>query len=139
MINRSKIIEFLRIKCAARMNEHMSFSEVLNMARIGQKDVATILLKEEFGRLQSPEQRVNLCRWIADCFEGLGDYESAAEWREMTGLLCLGETSSDVANAIRALPEYEKARSFYTMCEDEEKVELCSSVIAQLARCFVAS
>src|SRR5579871_636400 len=109
----------------------MSFSDVLNMAKIGKRDVAAILLKEEFGKLQSPEQRVNLCKWIAVCFEALEEYGSAAEWHEMTGLLSLGETSSDIANAIRALPEYEKARAFYTMAEDEEKVELCSSVIAQ--------
>jgi hypothetical protein len=117
----------------------MSFSDVLQLAKIGRRDAATILLKEEFGKLQSPEQRVNLCKWIATCFEGLEEYESAAEWYEMTGLLSLGETSSDVANAIRALPEYEKARGYYIMCEDEEKVELCSSVIEQLNKCFVAS
>src|SRR5271169_5252945 len=117
----------------------MSFSDVLQMATIGKRDVAAILLKEEFGKLQSPEQRVNLCKWIAACFEGLEDYASAAEWYEMCGLLSLGETSSDVANAIRALPEYERARAYYTLCEDEEKVELCSSVIEQLKKCFVAS
>lgn len=117
----------------------MSFTDALQMATIGKRDVAATLLKEEFGKLQSPEQRVNLCRWIAACFEGLGEYGSAAEWYEMSGLLSLGETSSDVANAIRALPEYEKARAFYTMSEDEEKAELCSSVIEQLNKCFVAS
>ncbi len=117
----------------------MSFSDVLTMARIGKRDVAATLLKDEFGKLQSPEQRVNLCKWIATCFEGLEDFGSAAEWYEMTGLLSLGETSSDHANAIRALPEYEKAMAFYAMCEDDEKVELCSSVIAQLKGCFVAS
>ena len=117
----------------------MSFSDVLQMAKIGKRDVAAILLKEEFVKLQSPEQRVNLCKWIATCFEGLEDYGSAAEWYEMTGLLSLGETSSDTANAIRALPEYEKALAFYTMCGDEEKAEVCSSVIAQLNGCFVAS
>jgi hypothetical protein len=117
----------------------MSFSDVLQMAQIGKRDVAAILLKEEFGKLQSPEQRVNLCKWIAACFEGLEDYSSAAQWYEMCGLLSLGETSNDAANAIRALPEYEKARAYYTMCEDEEKVELCSSVISQLNKCFVAS
>jgi hypothetical protein len=117
----------------------MSFSDVLQMAKLGKRDVATILLKEEFGKLQSPEQRLSLCKWIASCFEGLEDYGSAAEWYEVTGLLSLGETSCDVANAIRALPEYEKALSFYAMCQDEEKVELCTSVIAQLKSCFVAS
>ncbi len=117
----------------------MDFSEVIDMAKMGNRDVAVILLKEEFGKLQSPEQRVNLCKWIADCFEALGEYASAAEWYEMTGLLSLGETSSDFANAIRALPQYEKARAYYTMCDDEEKVELCSSVITQLNRCFAAS
>ena len=86
----------------------MSFSDVIQMARMGKRDVAAILLKEEFGKLQSPEQRVNLCKWIASCFEGLEEYASAAEWYEMSGLLSLGETSSDVANAIRALPEYGK-------------------------------
>ena len=117
----------------------MSFSDVLQLAKIGKRDLASTLLKEEFGKMQSPEQRVNLCKWIASCFEGLEDYGSAAEWYEMTGLLSLGETSSDAANAIRALPEYEKARAYYTMCEEEEKVELCSSVISQLNKCFVAS
>jgi len=117
----------------------MSFSDVLQLAKIGKRDLASILLKEEFGKMQSPEQRVNLCKWIATCFEGLEDFGSAAEWYEMTGLLSLVETSSDAANAIRALPEYEKARAYYTMCEEDEKVELCSSVIAQLKKCFVAS
>jgi len=117
----------------------MSFSDVLQLAKIEKRDVAASLLKEEFGKLQSPEQRVNLCKWIATCFEGLEDYRSAAEWYEMTGLLSLSETSCDAANAVRALPEYEKAREFYTMCEDEEKMELCSSVITQLKKCFVAS
>src|SRR5689334_11966971 len=106
----------------------MSFLDVLQLAKIGKSDAATILLKEEFGKLQSPEQRVNLCKWIASCFEGLEEYGSAAEWYEMTGLLSLGETSSEIANAIRALPEYEKARSYYELCGEEEKVELCSSV-----------
>ncbi len=117
----------------------MSFSDVLQMAKMGRRDAAAILLKEEFGKLQSPEQRVNLCKWIATCFEGLEDYSSAAEWYEMTGLLSLGETSCDLANAVRALPEYEKALAYYTMCEDDEKAELCSSVIAQLRGCFAAS
>ena len=117
----------------------MIFSEVLRLARIGRQDEAAILLKEEFSKLQSPEQRVNLCKWIAVCFEGLEDYASAAGWYEMTGLLSLGETNNDVANAIRALPEYEKAREYYTMCEDEEMVEICSSVIQQLNKCFEAS
>jgi len=117
----------------------MNFSDVLRLARIGRKDAATILLREEFGKLQSPEQRVSLCRWIASCFEGLGEYQSAAEWYEMTGLLSLGETSSDAANAIRAMPEYEKALTFYKMVDDDEKVELCSSVMTQLGKCFAAS
>jgi len=72
----------------------MSFSDVLHMAKLGQRDVAAILLKEEFGKLQSPEQRVNLCRWIAACFEGLGEYASAAEWYEMSGLLSLGRRAA---------------------------------------------
>jgi hypothetical protein len=117
----------------------MDFADAMNLARMGKRDVAATLLKEELGRLQSPEQRVDLCRWIASCFEGLSEYASAAEWHEMTGLFLLGETSSDPANAIRALPEYEKALAYYTMCEDEEKVDLCASVIEQLHKCFVAS
>src|SRR4029077_8116560 len=99
----------------------MSFSEVVQLAKIGEKDAAATLLRDEFVRLQSPEQRVDLCKWIASCFEGLEEYESAAEWYEMTGLLSLSETSSPVANAIRALPEYEKARAYYKMCEDQER------------------
>jgi hypothetical protein len=117
----------------------MSFSDVLQMAKMGKRDIAASLLKEEFGKLQSPEQRVDLCKWIALCFENLEDYGSAAEWYEMTGLLSLGETSSEIANATRALPEYEKAKIYYTMCGDDEKVELCSSVIEQLSKVFVAS
>src|SRR5271154_6365720 len=103
----------------------MDFADAVNLARMGKKDAAAVLLKEELGRLQSPEQRADLCRWIASCFEGLREYASAAEWYEMTGLFLLGETTSDTANAIRALPEYEKALTYYAMCEDEEKVDLC--------------
>lgn len=117
----------------------MSLGDGASTAGIGNQEVAAILLREELGKLRSSEQRVDLCRWIAERFEELSDYASAAEWHEMTGLFLLRETSSDEANAMRALPEYEKALAYYSICEDEEKVELCSSVIAQFRRCFSAS
>ena len=117
----------------------MSFSEVLRMAGLGKREIAATLLKEEFGKLQSPEQRVELCRWIAVCFEGLADYQSAGEWYEMAGILALGETSSDVANALRAIPELEKARGCYGQCEDDDKVEGCDSLIRHLGQCFAGS
>jgi hypothetical protein len=117
----------------------MSFSEVLRMIGLGKRDVAATLLKEEFGKLQSPEQRVELCKWIAVCFEGLADYSSAGEWYEMAGILSVGETSSEAANALRALPELEKARACYAQCEDDDKAENCDSLMRHLSKCFVAS
>lgn len=117
----------------------MSASDLLQMARLGRRDAATSLLREEFGRLQSPEQRVELCRWIALCFEGLEDYANAGEWYEMAGYLSLTQTSSEIANAIRALPEYERARTCYTACEDYERMDSCSSMIARLNTMFAAS
>ena len=117
----------------------LSFSEALQLVKIGKRDMATTMLREEFGKLQSPEQRVELCKWIAVCFEGLEDYNSAGEWHEMAGFLSLTQTSSDVANAMRALPEYQKARLCYSNCEDDERAGVCATMIDQLNHAFAAA
>ncbi len=53
----------------------LTVSEALDLARIGNREAAANALKQEFQRLQSPDQKVELCEWIASCFEKLNDYE----------------------------------------------------------------
>lgn len=117
----------------------MSVSEVFDLARSGDPSTAASVLKQEFQRLQSPEQRVQLCEWIASCFENLSDFGQAAEWYEMAGLFSLSETGSTLINALMALEQYEKALSCHEMGEDEESVQKCLQIIEELRRSYAAA
>jgi tetratricopeptide (TPR) repeat protein len=117
----------------------VSVSEVFDLARSGERDTAVSVLKQEFQRLQSSEQKVQLCEWIASCFENLNDYGQAAEWYEMAGLLSLSETGSSLINALMALEQYEKALVCHEQGEDDESVQKCLEIIDELKHSYAAS
>lgn len=117
----------------------VSVSEVFDLARSGERATAVSVLKQEFQRLQSSEHKVQLCEWIASCFENLNDYEQAAEWYEMAGLLSLSETGSEQINALMALEQYEKALSCHEQGEDEESILKCLQIIDELKHSYAAS
>jgi tetratricopeptide (TPR) repeat protein len=117
----------------------VSVSEVFDLARSGERDTAASVLKQEFQRLQSSEHKVQLCEWIATCFENLHDYEQAAEWYEMAGLLCLSETGSTLINALMALGQYEKALACHEQGEDEESMQKCLQIIDELKHTYAAA
>jgi tetratricopeptide (TPR) repeat protein len=117
----------------------VSASEAFEIARSGNKDVAVDMLKQEFQKLQVSDQKVELCEWIASCFENLQDYEQAAEWYEMAGVLSLSETGSSLINALMALQEYEKALSCHGQGDDEEAIERCLETINELKHSYSAS
>jgi len=117
----------------------VSVAEVFDLARSGEREAAASVLKEEFQRLQSSEHRVRLCEWIASCFENLNDYEQAAEWYEMAGLLSLSETGSALINALMALQQYEKALSCHEQGEDEESIQKCLEIIEELRHTYAAA
>jgi tetratricopeptide (TPR) repeat protein len=117
----------------------VSVSEVFDLARSGERDTAASVLKQEFQRLQTSEQKVQLCEWIASCFENLQDYEQAAEWYEMAGLLSLSETGSTLINALMALDQYEKALSCHEQGDDEESILKCIQIIGELKHTYAAA
>jgi tetratricopeptide (TPR) repeat protein len=117
----------------------VSVSEAFDLARSGNKQAAANALKQEFQRLQSPDQKVELCEWIASCFENLRDYEQAAEWYEMAGALSLSETGSPLANALMAIKEYERALTCRERGDDPEQIEECLRMIRDLRRTYSAS
>jgi tetratricopeptide (TPR) repeat protein len=117
----------------------VSVSEVFDLARSGERDTAVSVLKQEFQRLQSSEHKVKLCEWIASCFENLNDYEQAAEWYEMAGLLSLSEVGSTLINALTALEQYEKALSCHEQGEDEEAIQKCLQIIEELRHSYAAA
>ncbi|MGD0638089.1 MAG: hypothetical protein ABSA72_08630 [Nitrososphaerales archaeon] len=117
----------------------VSVSEVFDLARSGERATAVSVLKQEFQRLQSSEHKVQLCEWIASCFENLNDYEQAAEWYEMAGLLSLSETGSELINALMALEQYERALTCHEQGDDEESVQKCLQIIEELKHTYAAS
>lgn len=116
----------------------VTVAEAFDLARIGRGEVAANALKQELIRLQSSDQKVELCEWIATCFENLRDYEQAAEWYEMAGALALSETGSPIINALTALNEYEKALGCRELGEDQDSVDECTGVIRELKRVYSA-
>jgi tetratricopeptide (TPR) repeat protein len=117
----------------------VSVTEAFDLARIGNRQAAANALKQEFQRLQSSEQKVELCEWIANCFENLRDYEQAAEWYEMAGAFSLSETGSPITNALMALREYERALACHEQSEDDESTVECMRVISDLRHAYSAS
>lgn len=117
----------------------VTVSEAFDLARIGNREAAANALKQEFQRLQSPDQKVELCEWIANCFENLNDYEQAAEWYELAGAFSLSEIGSPLANALMALEEYEKALTCREKGEDGDSIEACMRIIKDLRHVYSAS
>jgi hypothetical protein len=117
----------------------VSASEAFDLARAGNRDLAVHMIKQEFQKLQASDQKVELCKWIASCFENLQDYAQAAEWYEMAGVLSLSETGSPLINSLMALREYERALDCHERSGDEEGVQNCLEVIRDLNRSYVAA
>jgi tetratricopeptide (TPR) repeat protein len=117
----------------------VSVAEAFDLARSGNKEAAANALKLEFQRRQSPDQKVELCEWIASCFENLQDYEQAAEWYETAGALSLAETGSPLTNALTAISEYERALECRRMGDDLDTVDYCLNVLRELRRAYSAS
>jgi tetratricopeptide (TPR) repeat protein len=114
-------------------------SEAFDLARTGNREAAASVLKQEFQRLQSSDQKVELCEWIAVCFESLSDFGQAADWYEMAGSLSLSETGAPLTNALMALRHYERALVCRQQSDDAEAIEECIQVIKDLRHAYSAS
>lgn len=117
----------------------VTIAEAFDLARTGRGEAAANALKQELLRLQSSDQKIELCEWIATCFENLNDYDQAAEWYEMAGALALSETGSPLANALMAIIEYEKALACREQGDDQEMVDECERIISELKHAYAAS
>jgi tetratricopeptide (TPR) repeat protein len=117
----------------------VSVTEAFDLAKTGNREAAANALKQEFLRLQSSDQKVELCEWIANCFETLRDYDQAAEWYETAGALTLTETGSPLINSLMALKQYERALACRERGEDSESLEACLRVIRDLRHAYSAS
>jgi len=123
----------------------VSVAEAFDLARIGNRELAVKILKQEFQKLQSSDQKVELCEWIAGCFENIHDYGQAGEWYEMAGVLSLSHTGSPVINALMATSEYEKAIECYDLRlsdgdeEAGEAIQKCLEIIRDLNHEFAAA
>jgi len=122
-----------------------SVAEAFDLARAGNRELAAKILKQEFQKLQSSDQKVELCEWIAGCFENLHDYGQAAEWYEMAGVLSLSHTGSPLINALMATSEYEKAIECYDIGlndgdeEAGESIQKCLEIIRDLNHEYAAA
>jgi tetratricopeptide (TPR) repeat protein len=117
----------------------VTVAEAFDLARSGNREAAADVLKQEFLRLQSTDQKVELCEWIANCFESLNDFEQAADWYEMAGALSLSERGSPLTNALMALKHYERALACHERGDDSETVEECLRIIRDLRHAYSAS
>ena len=117
-----------------------SISEAFELAKLGNQTQAAEILRHEFEKLQSPGRSIELCEWIADCFEKLQDYTQAGNWYEMAGELILAQMGaarpSVVVNAFR---EYERALDCYERGDELEDVERCDQMLKVLRRSFASS
>ena len=123
-------------------NPHLmaSISEAFELAKLGNQTQAAEILRHEFEKLQSPGRRIDLCEWIADCFEKLQDYNHAGNWYEMAGELILAQMGAAMPSAVvNAFREYERAMDCYERGDELEDVERCDQILRVLRRSFASS
>ncbi len=114
--------------------------DAFELARLGNKDGAAEMLRHEFEKLQSPAHRIDLCEWIADCFERLEDFTQAGNWYETAGDLILAQVGVSVSAAVvNAYREYERALACYERGEEIEDVERCCQILTALKNSFAAA
>ena len=141
----STFVKLTRINPLRRSGIVVSVAEAFDLARVGNRELAAKILKQEFQKLQSSDQKVELCEWIAGCFENLRDYSQAAEWYEMAGALSLSHTGSPLINALMAATEYEKAIECYDLRlndgdeEAGESIQKCLEIIRDLNHEYAAA
>jgi len=117
-----------------------SINEAFELARLGNQRQATEILRHEFEKLQSPGRRIDLCEWIADCFEKLQEYTQAGNWYEMAGELILAQMgASTPAAVVNAFHEYERALDCYERGDEVEDVERCDQILTTLRQSFASS
>jgi tetratricopeptide (TPR) repeat protein len=117
-----------------------SISEAFELAKLGNQAQAAEVLRHEFEKLQSPGRRIDLCEWIADCFEKLQEYTQAGNWYEMAGELILSQVGTSMpAAVVNAFREYERALDCYERGNEAEDVERCDQILGILRRSFASS
>jgi hypothetical protein len=117
-----------------------SISEAYDLAKLGNQTGAAEILRHEFEKLQSPGRRIDLCEWIADCFERLQDYIQAGNWYEMAGELILAQVGSSMpAAVVTAFREYERALECYELGNEVGDVERCDQILKMLRLSFASS
>jgi tetratricopeptide (TPR) repeat protein len=124
-----------------------SINEAFELARLGDQTGAVELLRHEFEKLQSPARRIDLCEWIANCFEKLQDFAQAGAWYEAAGELILAQVGSPLpAAAVDAFREYRLALDCYERSDDNNDdddaagdIERCSEILARIKHSFSSS
>ena len=115
-------------------------TDAMELARAGKSKLASDMLRNEFDRLNTPERMVELCEWLAVCFEGLEDYEQAASWYETAGQYILSEPRARYpVQEMESLREYEKALECYEQIDDIEGIQRCGAMMADLRRSCASS
>jgi tetratricopeptide (TPR) repeat protein len=112
-----------------------SISHAIELAKMGNSQAAANMIKEEFERLQSSGRLVELCEWLAICFEKLEDYDQAGSWYETAGEVILSNSDSQIQlRAIHAIREYEMALDCYRQSANEELIGRCIIILNNLKR-----
>jgi hypothetical protein len=101
----------------------MSLQEIVVMIHNGEIGRAIASLESEASsERRSPQERVEYCRWLAECHQRLGDQESSGDWYLEAVKLILMQQIDQKAKAKQALPLCEKALECYKAGGDSADV-----------------
>ena len=118
----------------------MSVSEVFDLARSGERATAVNVLKQEFQRLQSSDQKVQLCEWIAELLREPERLRAGRRVvRDGRAPFVSQRRGRELINALMALEQYERALACHEQGEDEESIQKCLQVIDELKHAYAAS
>jgi hypothetical protein len=105
----------------------MSLQEIVVMIHNGEYGRAISWLEGEASdESKSPTQRVEACRWIADCYMKLEDPKESGDWYLKAVRMVLSEKVGNRVKAEKALPLCEKALESYKRGGDTADVLVAS-------------
>ena len=101
----------------------MSLQEIVVMIHNGEYGRAISSLESEVSKNDRPPlERVEFCRWLAECNQRLGDTEEGGRWYLQAVRIVLSQRIDQKAKAKQALPLCEKALECYKQGGDAADV-----------------
>ena len=115
----SRHMEFYQSWEPCVSGQRMSLQEIVNLMHKGEYGTVISLLESEVSnKTRSPLERAEYCKWLAECYNKMEDYETSGDWYLEAVKQVLSQQIDMGLKAEQALPFCEKALESYELGAD---------------------